>query len=100
MKLERVRQIPYDIAYIWNLIYSTNEPFHRKVTHGHGEQTCACQGGGKRSEMDWKFGVNRCKLLTLECISNEIPLYSTRNYIYSLMMEHYNVRKGNVYVYV
>ena len=24
------RQIPYDITYIWNLIYSTNEHFHRK----------------------------------------------------------------------
>ena len=29
-KSERERQIPYDIAYIWNLRYSTNEPFHRK----------------------------------------------------------------------
>ena len=32
-----------DITYIWNLIYSTNKPFHRKETHGLGEQTC-CQG--------------------------------------------------------
>ena len=30
VKSERDRQIPYDITYIWNLIYSTNEPFHRK----------------------------------------------------------------------
>ena len=29
-KSERERQIPYDITYIWNLTYSTNEPFHRK----------------------------------------------------------------------
>ena len=26
---ERERQIPYDIAYIWNLIYGTKEPFHK-----------------------------------------------------------------------
>ena len=45
-KLER--QIPYDITYIWNLIYGTNEPFHRKENHGHGEQTCVCQAGGVR----------------------------------------------------
>ena len=32
------------------------------------------------SEMDWEFGVNRCKLLPLEWISNEILLYSTGNY--------------------
>ena len=36
-KSERERQIPYDITYIWNLIYSTNEPFHRKENHGLGE---------------------------------------------------------------
>ena len=58
-KSERERQIPYDITHIWNLIYSTNEPFHRKETHGHGEQTCGCQGGGGGSEMDREFGVSR-----------------------------------------
>ena len=65
------------ITYIWNLIHDTNEPFHRKETHGFGEQTCGCQGGGSGME----FGVNRCKPLPLEWISNEILLYSTRNYI-------------------
>ena len=39
----------------------------KKETHGHGKQTCDCQGdgGGNGSEMDWEFGVNRCKLLHL-----------------------------------
>ena len=32
-KSERERQISYDIIYMWNLIYSTNEPFHRKENH-------------------------------------------------------------------
>jgi len=41
-KSERERQISYDITYIWNLKYGTNEPFHRKENHGHGEQTCDC----------------------------------------------------------
>ena len=63
---QRERQIPYDITYIWNLIYSTNEPFHRIENHGLGEQTCGCQGGGRGSGMDWESGVNRCKLLHLE----------------------------------
>ena len=53
----------------------------KKQTHGHGEQTCGCQGGGKGSGMDWDFGVSRYKLLHLEWISNEILLYSTGNYI-------------------
>ena len=50
------RQIPYDITYIWNLIYSTNEPFHRKENHGLGEQTCGCQGGGGGSGIDRELG--------------------------------------------
>ena len=37
------------------------------------------RGGG--SGMDWEFGVNRCKLLPLDWISNEILLGSTGNYV-------------------
>ena len=61
-------------------MYGTNEPFHRKETHGLGEQTYGCQGVEGGSGMDWEFGVNRYKLLPLEWISNEILLYSTGNY--------------------
>ena len=78
---ERERQVPYDITYIQNLIYDTNKQFHRKENHGHGEQTCGSQGWGGGSGMDWEFGVNRCKLLHSEWVSNEILLYSTGNYI-------------------
>jgi len=38
--------------------------------HGLLEQICGCQGGGGSSGIDWEFGVNRCKLLPLEWISN------------------------------
>ena len=51
---------------IWNLIYDTDKTFHRKETHGHGEQACGCQGRGGGSRMDREFGVDRCKLLPLE----------------------------------
>ena len=40
------------------------------------------------SGMNLEFGVSRRKLLHLEWVSNEILLYSTGNYIYSLVMEH------------
>ena len=73
-KSERKRQIPYNITYIWNLINSKNEAFHRKENHGHGEETCGCQGGMGGSGMEWELGVNRCRLLPLEWISNEILL--------------------------
>ena len=36
-KSDRERQIQYDVAYNWNLIYSTNECFHRKENHRLGE---------------------------------------------------------------
>ena len=51
--------------------------------------------------MNWESGVNRCKLLHLEWISNEILLYSTGNYIQSLVMEHDGglCEKKNMYVY-
>ena len=50
--------------------------------------------------MDWELGVNGCKLLLLEWISNEILLFSTGNYVYSLTMEDDNVRKKKVYMHV
>ena len=34
------RQIPYDITYMWNLKYDTNEPIYERET----EQTGGCQG--------------------------------------------------------
>ena len=53
----------------------------KKHTHGHGEQTCACQEGDGESGKDWEFGISRYKLLHLEWISNRILLYSTGHYI-------------------
>ena len=42
----------------------------------------------RRSGMDWEFEVGRCKLLHLEWLRNEVLLYSTGNYIQSLVIEH------------
>ena len=39
------------------------------------------KGGGEGSRMDWESGANRCKLLHLEWIGNEILLYNTGNCI-------------------
>ena len=58
-----------------------NQSTEKKQTHGHGEQTCGCQGVGRGSGMDWEFGVSRCELLHLEWISNETLPYSTGNCI-------------------
>ena len=54
-KSKRERKIPYDIPYIRNLVYGTNESFtEKKQTPEHGEQTCGCQGGEGGSGMDWE----------------------------------------------
>ena len=80
-KSERERQIPYDITYIWNLTCGTNESFHKKENHGHGENTRGCQRGEGGRGMYWEFGVNGWNLLPLEWISNEILLCNTGNYV-------------------
>ena len=73
---------------MWNLKYGANEHMYRTETNSwNREQTCGCRGGG--NGMDWEFGVSRCKLLHLKWISNEVLyIYSTVNYIQSLVMEH------------
>ena len=57
----------------------------QKQTHGDGEQTSDCQREGKGE--GWT-GVSRCKVLHLEWISIVVLLYSTRNYIQSLGIDH------------
>ena len=60
-------------------------------------------GDVKTSQVDGEFGLGRCKLLHLEWIGNEVLLYSTGNYIQSLMMEcdggYYEKRNVCVYTH-
>ena len=60
----------------------------QKQTHACREQTCGCQRGGVGRGMNGEFGISRCILLHLECIHNEFLLYSTGNYMQSLIIEH------------
>ena len=53
----------------------------KKQTHGHENRLVVAKGEGGGSGMDWESGVNRCKQLHLEWISNEALLNSTGNYI-------------------
>ena len=38
--------------------------------------------GGVGEGTDWEFGVSNCKPLCIERMNNEVPLYSTGNYIH------------------
>ena len=60
----------------------------QKQTHRRREQTCGCQGGGSGGEMDWEFGISRCKLLYIEWINKKVLLYSTGNYIQYPVINH------------
>ena len=46
VKSDRERQIPYDITYMWNLKYDTNEVIYETETDSQREQTCGCQSRG------------------------------------------------------
>ena len=56
-KSEIERYIPYDITYMWNLIFTK-----QKQTYRHREQTYNCQRGGVRGGMEWEVGINRCRI--------------------------------------
>ena len=48
IKSERERQIPYDIIYVGNLIYGTNEPIYRKERLMDMENRFVCCRGGRK----------------------------------------------------
>ena len=52
------------------------------------ENRLVVPGGRGRSGREWELGVNRCKLLLMEWIHNEIRLRSTENYK-TFIRKHY-----------
>ena len=58
-KSERERQIPYDITYMWNLKYGTNEPPYRTETNSWTWRTNLWLLRGRGREWD---GLGVCGL--------------------------------------
>ena len=56
-KSERERQTPYDIIYIWNLIYGTNELFHRKKKSDMENRLVVAKGAGDRIGWTGNLGL-------------------------------------------
>ena len=76
-KSERGRQIPYDITYMRNLIYNTNEPvISLKQNQGHREQTGSCQAGEGWERAGLGVRDCRCKLAYIKWINSKVLLYS------------------------
>ena len=63
------------------MILSTEQ----EQTHGHREQTDGCQGG--REGVAWLGSLGLVEA-NLEWISKNVLLYSSGNYIQSLVMKH------------
>ena len=80
------KQIPYDIIYMWNLKYGTNEPTYKTETDLQTRRTALWLPRGKREGVGYpgNLGFVDENELHLEWISNEDLLYSTGNYIQSL----------------
>ena len=80
-EVSQKKQIPYDITYMWNLKFDTDELICETEIDSQTQKTDMVakgwQGGG---EMDWEFRVNRCKLLHIRWINNKVLLYGTGNY--------------------
>ena len=50
--------MPYDITYLWNLKYGTDDPNYKTETdHSKGEQAYGSWWKWGGSGVDWQFGV-------------------------------------------
>ena len=87
-KSEKERQIPYDITYMWNLKYNTNEGIYKTDIDN---RLWLPRGSGVE---EGESGVSRCTPLYIGWINNKVILYSTRNYIQYSVINH----NGNEYV--
>ena len=67
--------MPYDITYMWNLKYGTNEPIYETETESQTQRIDLWLPRGRRVRggMDGEFGVSRCKLLYIEMDKQQGP---------------------------
>ena len=58
----RERQI-YDITYLWNLKFDTNEFIYKMETNSQTQRTYSWVSGGRgcRGGMNWESAISRCK---------------------------------------
>ena len=100
--MRKTNTVPYDITYMWNLKYDTNELMYKTETNSQTEnRLVAAKGERDGGGMNWEFGISRCKLLYREWINNK-ALYSTGNYIQYPVIKHNRKEKernnGETYI--
>ena len=98
-KKEREQQIPYNITYMWNLKYGTDEPIY-KTNNSQTWRTDLWLPRG-RGGMDFEF--NKCKVLHLKRMDSKFPVLYSRTYIQSPGIDHdeNNIFKNkNIYILI
>ena len=86
--MNRVSKIPYDIAYMWNLKYDTNELIYEIERLIEAENRfVVAKGEGSGEGMDWESWISRCKLLYIRQI-NKALLYRTGDYVQNPVINH------------
>ena len=96
--LSEERQIPYDITYMCNLKYDTNESIYKTEIDSQTQKTVIAKGAQGQGGIKWAFGVIRCKLLYIEWINNKVLLYSTGKYIQYPVINHNKENVKNIYI--
>ena len=72
---QKERQIPYDIIYMWNLKYSTNETYLQNRSRLKDIENRLDLWLGVGGTV-WESGISRCKLIYIGWINTEVLTYT------------------------
>ena len=84
IKSERESQIPYDITYIWNLIYSINEHFHRKENQDLENRLVVAKGKEEGVGWIWNLGLIDANY----CLWNDLILFLHQSLKADIFISH------------
>ena len=74
---KEIRRITYDITYMWDLQYDTNEHIYETKTSSQIQRTDLWLPWG-RIVAEGKFGISRCKLLYIRMDKQQGPTVQHR----------------------
>ena len=85
-----------------NLKFDTNKLIYETETDSQTQRTDLqlTRERGSRREMDWEFGISRCKQLYIEWINNKFLLYRTGNYIQYPVINYNGKEYEKEYIYI
>ena len=86
--------MPYDITYMWNLKYDTNELIYKTETDSQTQKTNLWLPKGKEGGgINQEFGISRHKLLYIKQGTNKVLLQSKGKYIQYLLINYNGEKK-------